>query len=61
MNNVPTVLASTYSYVNPIVSIAIGVGFLHERFDLQLGIGSLVILAGVAAMIFGRARRVIAD
>ena len=57
MNNVPTVLASTYSYVNPIVSMAIGVGFLHERFDLQLGIGSLVILAGVAAMIFGRARR----
>jgi drug/metabolite transporter (DMT)-like permease len=43
--------------VNPIVSMAIGVGFLHERFDLQLGIGSLVILAGVAAMIFGRARR----
>ncbi len=57
MNNVPTTLASTYSYVNPIVSIAIGVGFLHEHFDAQLAVGSLIILAGVAAMVVGRARR----
>ena len=50
MNNVPTTLASTYSYVNPIVSLAIGVGFLHERFDWHLAVGATFIVAGVAAM-----------
>jgi drug/metabolite transporter (DMT)-like permease len=50
MNNVPTTLASTYSYVNPIVSLAIGVGFLHEIFDWHLALGSTLIVAGVAAM-----------
>ena len=50
MNNVPTTLASTYSYVNPIVSLAIGVGFLHETFDRHLALGSTLIVVGVAAM-----------
>jgi drug/metabolite transporter (DMT)-like permease len=50
MNNVPTTLASTYAYVNPIVSLAIGVGFLHEIFDWHLALGSTLIVAGVAAM-----------
>jgi len=50
MNNVPTTLASTYSYVNPVVSLAIGVALLHERFDWHLALGSSLILAGVAAM-----------
>ncbi len=57
MNNVSTTLASTYSYVNPVVSIAIGVGLLHERFDRHLAVGAAIIIAGVAAMILGRARR----
>jgi drug/metabolite transporter (DMT)-like permease len=50
MNNVPTTLASTYSYVNPIVSLAIGVGLLHETFDWHLALGAASIVAGVAAM-----------
>ncbi len=50
LNNVPTTLASTYSYVNPIVSLAIGVGFLHEAFSWRLGIGAAVIVVGVAVM-----------
>jgi len=57
MNNVPTTLASTYSYVNPIVSIAIGVLLLHERFDLHLAFGAAIIVLGVAAMMLGRAKR----
>jgi len=60
MNHVPTTLASTYSYVNPIVSIAIGVGLLHERFDWHLAAGAAIIVAGVAAMIVGRAKKPIA-
>jgi len=50
MTNVPTTLASTYSYVNPLVSLVIGVGVLHEAFNARLGIGAAVIVAGVAAM-----------
>ncbi len=57
MNNVSTTLASTYAYVNPIVSIAIGVGLLHERFDWHLAVGAAIILSGVAAMILGRAKK----
>lgn len=50
LNNVSTTLASTYSYVNPVVSLVIGIGFLHEGFSLRLGIGAAVILLGVAVM-----------
>lgn len=50
LNNVPTTLASTYSYVNPVVSLALGVGFLHESFSWRLGAGAAVIVAGVAVM-----------
>jgi len=50
MNNVPTTLASTYSYVNPIVSLAIGVEVLHERFDWHLAVGAAIIVVGVAVM-----------
>jgi drug/metabolite transporter (DMT)-like permease len=50
MRHVPTTLASTYSYVNPVVSMLIGVGLLHERFDWHTLLGATVILAGVALM-----------
>ncbi len=51
MNNVPTTLGSTYSYVNPVVSLAIGIGLLHERFSWPLAVGSATIVAGVAIML----------
>jgi drug/metabolite transporter (DMT)-like permease len=50
MRHVPTTLASTYSYVNPVVSLCIGVGLLHERFDWHTLAGAAVILAGVVLM-----------
>ncbi len=50
LNNVPTTLASTYSYVNPVVSLAIGIGFLHEPFSWRLAAGAAVIVVGVAIM-----------
>jgi len=50
MNNVPTTLASTYSYVNPVVSIVLGITLLHERFSWQLAAGAAVIIVGVAVM-----------
>lgn len=51
LNNVPTTLASTYSYVNPIVSLALGIGMLHEPFSWPLAAGAGVIVVGVAVMI----------
>jgi drug/metabolite transporter (DMT)-like permease len=56
MNNVPTTLASTYAYVNPVVALAIGTGLLHEPFSWRLGLGATVILAGVALMVFSTSR-----
>jgi drug/metabolite transporter (DMT)-like permease len=51
LNNVPTTLASTYAYVNPVVALAIGIGLLHEPFSLRLVIGATVIVVGVALMV----------
>jgi drug/metabolite transporter (DMT)-like permease len=51
MNNVPTTLGSTYAYVNPVVSLAIGIGLLHEPFSRQLAFGAATIVAGVAIML----------
>jgi drug/metabolite transporter (DMT)-like permease len=56
MNNVPTTLASTYAYVNPMVSLIIGIGLLHEPFSPRLAIGAAVILTGVALMILAPKR-----
>ncbi len=50
LNNVQTTLASTYSYVNPIVSLVIGIGFLHEAFSWRLVLGAAIIVVGVAVM-----------
>jgi len=49
--NVETVLASTYSYVNPIVAIAISTLFLHEALTWRTLLGAAVILSGVALML----------
>jgi drug/metabolite transporter (DMT)-like permease len=57
MNNVPTTLASTYAFVNPMVSLALGIGLLHERFDWHLAVGAAIITTGVAAMVLGRAKK----
>jgi drug/metabolite transporter (DMT)-like permease len=51
MNNVPTTLGSTYSYANPVVSLVIGIGLLHEPFSWPLAFGAATIVAGVAIML----------
>jgi len=58
LNNVPTTLASTYSYVNPVVSLAIGIGLLHEPFSWRLAVGAGVIVLGVAVMMISPQPRV---
>lgn len=55
-----TVLASTYSYVNPIVAIALSVWFLHEPLTLRTILGASVVLAGVVLMLLAPAPRSVA-
>jgi drug/metabolite transporter (DMT)-like permease len=59
--NVETVLASTYSYVNPIVAIAISVAFLHEPLTWHTVLGAVVILGGVALMLTTSAKARLAE
>jgi drug/metabolite transporter (DMT)-like permease len=49
--NVETVLASTYSYVNPVVAIAIAVTVLHEPLTWHTVLGAVVIVFGVVLML----------
>ncbi|HEY0798953.1 MAG TPA: EamA family transporter, partial [Candidatus Baltobacteraceae bacterium] len=51
VRNTPTTIAGTYAFVNPIVSIAIGVLLLHERLTLHTIVATAVIISGVALMI----------
>lgn len=50
MRHAGTALASTYAYVNPLVTIALGMLLFHERFTAPEGIAAGVILTGVALM-----------
>jgi drug/metabolite transporter (DMT)-like permease len=58
--SVPTVLASTYSYVNPVVAIVIAVTLLHEPLTWHTVLGAGVILSGVALMLLAPGPRVVA-
>ena len=48
--NVETVLASTYSYVNPVVAIALAALILHEPLTWHTVLGAVVIVLGVTLM-----------
>lgn len=39
---------ATYAYVNPVVAVFLGWLFLHERVDVFLGMGTVIIVASVA-------------
>lgn len=52
MHAANTALASTYAYVNPIVSVALGYVLFGERLSRGQGIASAVIIAGVALMMW---------
>jgi drug/metabolite transporter (DMT)-like permease len=57
--NAPLALATSYAYVNPLVTIALGMLLFHERLSADESIAALAILAGVALMVIqkGQARR----
>lgn len=43
----PTTLVSVYAYVNPLIALAIGAFFLHERVDQNIFIAAGCILCGI--------------
>lgn len=42
------VRAGTYAYLNPVIAVLLGSAILGETFDARMGLGMVVILAGVA-------------
>jgi drug/metabolite transporter (DMT)-like permease len=48
LDHVPTPKVATYAYVNPIVAVALGSLFLHERIDAFMAVGAVIIISAVA-------------
>jgi drug/metabolite transporter (DMT)-like permease len=51
LENAPISLVATYSYVNPLVAVVIGVALLGESLGLNMVIGGAIVLAGVVLTI----------
>jgi drug/metabolite transporter (DMT)-like permease len=50
----PATRVASYAYVNPVVALAIGVSFAHERMSLGEWAGAALIIAGVLATLWGK-------
>lgn len=57
LSRVRPALATSYAYVNPMVAVALGVGFAGERITLVGILAMLVILSGVGLVSLGRVRK----
>lgn len=51
---VPTQYVTTYALVNPVVAVFLGVVFLDEELTAGIVVASLLVLAGVAVVLFQR-------
>jgi drug/metabolite transporter (DMT)-like permease len=47
LGNAPISLVATYSYINPVVAVALGVVLLKESITANMMFGGLIVLAGV--------------
>jgi len=47
LGNAPISLVATYSYINPVVAVALGVALLQESITANMMFGGLIVLAGV--------------
>lgn len=57
LENVPTAKVATYAYVNPVVALYLGWFFLHEKIDIFMLIGTVVIIAAVAIVNVSRLKQ----
>jgi drug/metabolite transporter (DMT)-like permease len=51
LSHVRTALATSYTYVNPIVAVLLGISLAGERLSWAGGVGMLVILSGVILVV----------
>jgi drug/metabolite transporter (DMT)-like permease len=51
LDNAPIGKVATYAYVNPVVAIALGAIVLHESLTWSIGIGAVLVLVCVAAVV----------
>jgi len=47
IEHLPLSLVSTYAYINPIIAVFLGWLVLNEKLNVMIGIGAVVIIAGV--------------
>lgn len=57
INHSRPALATSYAYVNPVVAVGLGAAFAAERVSGPQLLGMAVILAGVALVVIGHARK----
>jgi drug/metabolite transporter (DMT)-like permease len=57
LRNVPTHVAGTYAYVNPVIAVFLGAVILDERLNASTIIAGLVVCVSVAAIILGGRKR----
>ncbi len=57
INHSRPALATSYAYVNPVVAVGLGAAFAAERVSAPQLLGMAVILAGVALVVIGHARK----
>ncbi len=56
VQNAPVGLIATYAYVNPVVAIALGTIFLDEVLSITLFFGAIVVITGVALVVWVESR-----
>ena len=47
INKLPMTIVSLYSYVNPLVAVALGSLILDEKLNLKIGLAFMVTVAGI--------------
>jgi drug/metabolite transporter (DMT)-like permease len=47
IEHLPLSLVSTYAYINPVIAVFLGWLVLHEKLNLMIGIGAVIIILGV--------------
>jgi drug/metabolite transporter (DMT)-like permease len=54
LNHLPVAVVSLYTYVNPVIAVALGVLWLHEPFERRQLLAAAVIAVGVTIVKTGR-------
>lgn len=59
LGHAPISLVSTYTYVNPIVAVALGVIILNEKLSTNVLVGGAIVLGAVAVVIATESKKIV--